>query len=94
MRSSIDTYSQYSELHSQADILSNNEGTVDYLEHMSMLQPDDMGEEDLKNFSSINKKARNEVDFNDMSIKKAEPIERYMYQVKKALNKYKTGLAD
>lgn len=53
-----------------------------------------MGEEDLKNFSSINRKAHNQKEYTDNTISRAEPIDRYMFQVNKALDEYKSGLAD
>lgn len=53
-----------------------------------------MDNEDLANFSAINRSVRNQKDFTEMSIANAKPVERYMFQVKKALDKFKTGLAD
>lgn len=53
-----------------------------------------MDNEDLANFSAINRSVRNQKDFTEMSIANAKPVERYMFQVRKALDKFKTGLAD
>ena len=61
---------------------------------MSQLQPEDINEEDLANFSAINRSIKNQQAYNDQTIEHAKPIDRYMFQVRKALDKYKTGLAD
>lgn len=50
--------------------------------------------EDIENLSAMNKSVHNKKAFIEKTIEGAKPVDRYMFQVRKALQKYKTGLAD
>ena len=61
---------------------------------MSIFQPEEVSPDDRKNFAKMNKRIRKNKGLTEKELKIADPIDRYESQVKKALERYKNGLAD
>lgn len=53
-----------------------------------------MDDVDFKNYFGIKRKSLNQSQYDEKEIQRAPPVKRYIFSVKKELDKYSSGLAN